>query len=334
MYRLIIEHIIRQILQEEEFTNLNVKSFIDHESRTNKFIDYLSSDTPITFKGGEPKKIIRVDILKKGEKEPVEYNPKTQADELKAILPDLKVGDKLYLVDEEGKAHSITTVSKTIELGGKGKGGSLKAERKALSSLETQFNNIKTPITLIIAGQEFKEVDGVVNVKENQKADFAFTVNKKPTIFVSYKPGLSPKDIILYGGITNSVESPEVQAFIKAVRTKTNSMKENRIEYGAPVKDKSVADKAMFGSNYGSDFGENNVQFIIQGDNLQLVGSRESYTLKANHIITSGNPPAEGGYEPYYNARYANDRNQFGIQNCRFTIVPAEARKVTSLVLS
>jgi hypothetical protein len=334
MYRLIIEHIIRSLLQEEEFTNLNVKSFVDHKDRTNKFVDYLSSSTPITFKGGEPKKIITVRIKRKGETEPIDYDPIAQANELKAILPKLEVGDKLYLVDDQKKAHSITTVSKTTELGGKGKGGSLKVERRVIANLQAQFEAIGTPITLSIAGQDFEGVDGVVNVKENQKADFAFTVNKQPAIFISYKPGSSPRDIILYGGLTKSVQSSEVQAFIEAVQAQTKSMKENRIEYGAPVKDQEVAQKAVFGSNFGSDFGDNNVQFLVQGDNLELAGSDESYTLKASHIITSGELSVEGGYEPFYNARYANDRNQFGIQNCRFGIIPAGARKATPLSLS
>jgi hypothetical protein len=318
MYRLIIEYIIRQILQEEEFTNLNVKSFIDHTDRTEKFVNYLSSDTPITFKGGEPKKIIRVDILKKGEKKPVEYNP----------------GDKLYLVDDQNKAHSITTVSKTTELGGLGKGGSVKPERKAIASLQKQFESINTPIALTIAGRKIEGVDGVQNVAENKKADFAFTVDKKPAIFISYKPGSSPRSIILYGGITDVKDDPEVQSFIKAVQAKTGSMKEDRTGYGAPVTVEAVQEKAIFGSDYGSSFGLNNVQFVIQGDDLQLVGSDSNYTLQANHIIASGEVPTEGGYEPYYNARYANDRNQFGIQNCRFSIIPAGARKFTPLDLS
>jgi hypothetical protein len=334
MYRLIVEHIIRRILQEEEFTNLNVKSFIDHENRTNKFIDYLNSNTPITFKGEEPKIITSVEILRKGEKEPTSYDPKSQSNELKTILPDLKAGDRLFLIDVDGKAHSITAVSKTIDLGGRGKGGSLKAEKKAFASLQEQFSNIELPITLTIAEEKFEGVDGVVNVKENQKADFAFTINKRPAIFVSYKPGSNPRGVILYGGITDLAESSEVQSFIKAVQAKTKSMKEDRTEYGAPVKDLSVANKAMFGSNYGSNFGDNNVQFIVQGDNLQLSGSEKSYTLQASHIIVSGKPPGEGSYEPYYNARYASDRNQFNIQNCRFSVIPVGARKMTLLVLN
>lgn len=334
MYRLIIEHIIRRILQEEEFTNLNVKSFVDHTDRTKKFVDYLSSYSPITFRGGEPKKIIRVDILKKGEEKPTEYNPKDQANELKVILPKLEAGDKLYLVDDKGKAHSITTVSKTADLGGLGKGGSVKPERKAIASLQKQFEGINTPITLTIAGQKIEGVDGVENVTENKKADFAFTVNKKPAIFVSYKPGSNPRSIILYGGITDVKDDPEVQSFIKAVQAKTNSMREDRTGYGAPVTVKAVQEKAIFGFDYGSGFGLNNVQFVIQGDDLQLIGSDNNYTLQAGHIIISGDVPTEGGYEPYYNARYANDRNQFGIQNCRFSVIPAGARKFTPLNLS
>lgn len=328
MYRLILEHIIRHILQEEEFTNLNVRSFVDHESRTNKFVDYLKSNTPISFKGGEPKTITSVEILKKGEKNPTSYNPKTQSDELKAVLPDLKAGDKLHLIDTEGKAHSITTVSKTVDLGGLGKGGSTKPEQREIANLQKQFEEINAPITLIIGGQKFKGVDGVVDIRPNQKADFAFTINKVPAIFISYKPGSSPKDMISYGGITKEVNIEEVRRFIEAVKSKTSSMKNERVEYGYPVEDLEVIKKVVYGFEYKEGAaGENNVQFLVQGTGLKLVSNNDNnYTLEASHILKAPTVPT-GAYTPYYNARYANDRNQFGIQNCRFTVVPFGARK-------
>lgn len=329
MYRLIIEHIIRHILQEEEFTNLNVKSFVDHESRTDKFVKYLSSGTPITFKGVEPRVVVSVKIQKKGEKKPTEYDPKDQANELKSELPKLEAGDKLYLVDEKGKAHSITTVSKTRELGGKGKGGSLGPERRALASLQSQFEQIQTPITLVIGSEKFERVDGVVNVKENQKADFAFTVNSKPAIFISYKPGSNPRGMISYGGITKEQNIEEVQQFISKVKAETSSMKENRVEYGAPVLDPVVQKKVLYGYQEG-EFGINNVQAIVQGDNLELVKTENSYTLNASNVFNAPSIP-EGDYAPYYNARYASDRSQYGIQNCRFGVIPVGARKMEIL---
>lgn len=348
MNRLILEYIIRQILQEEDYLPLKKKSFVDHPDRTRLFVDKLEKGDPIDLTNGQTVTIPRVDINKETFVEKPEKIKKNEPDtvarpfkDLLNILPTLTTSSKITFYNgldpKKATSYKINAFAKTSELGGLGKGGSLKAERRAFESLQKQFESIKTPITLIIAGQEFLKVDGVENVAENKKADFAFTINKKPAIFISYKPGSSPRDVIFYGGITSVKNNQEVQAFIEAVRaeTKNKNLKENRVEYGAPVKESEVINKTMFGSDYGRpEFGKDNVQFIIQGDNLQLKESKESYTLEASHIIVSRKAPNEGGYVPYYNARYANDRNQFNIPNCRFSVIPAGARKFKVLNLS
>ena len=338
MNHLLLEYLIRQILSEEEFTNLNVRSFVDRDTRTNKFVDYLKKGTAIPLKKGDDSVVVKsVEVVKNGVS--TLYNPITQANELKKILPTLKSGDKLYLysgdikknkkgeLEPSGTKYSITAVAKTTDLGGKGKGGTLGPERAAIADLEKQFAQIGKPITVVLNDISYTDITGVTNVKENQKADFAL-VNSDgtPVIFISYKPGNSAKDIISYGGITAiSAKSRDVQRFIEAVKTNTSDLKGLGYEFGAPLKDKGVILRAIYGSDFSSKkYGLNSVQALMQGD-VKLTPNGGVYDLTSSHTILSPTIP-DGSYEPYLNARFAGDRNQFGIQHCRMGIVPKDAR--------
>jgi hypothetical protein len=324
MNHLLLEFLIREILSEEGFTSLNVRSFNDRADRTDKFVDALAASRPLPLKKGEESVVVtKVDITKDGET--ASYDPKTQADELKAVLPTLTSGNKLYLYDESGKRYSITAVAKTKELGGKGVGGTLGPERAAIASLEKQFEEIGKPTTVTLGGESYSGITGVTNVKENQKADFALVNDEGSVLFISYKPGSSVKDVISYGGITGESEkAPDVVAFIKAIKEQTTDMKGLGYEFGVPLTDKLVAQRAIYGSDYGSKFGINNVQALMQGD-VKLVAKGDVYELVSNHTILSPSVPGES-YEPYLNARYTGDRNQFGIQHCRVGVVPKGAR--------
>ena len=338
MRHLILEYLIRQLLSEEEFTSLNIKSFIDRGTRTNTFVDALSNGTALTLaKGADKVTVGSVEVVKDGKT--TYYDPKTQAAELKAILPTLAARDKLYLytgkltpdaksgIDKpSGKRFSITAVAKTTELGGKGKGGTLGPERAAIASIQKQLDGIGKPVTIVLDKYVFDNIDGITNVKENQKADFALTSKGEPVAFLSYKPGNNPKGMISYGGITAiSAKSRDVQNFIAAIKKKVTSLKGLGYEFGVPLNDKGVALRAMYGSNFGGDYGLNNVQAIVQGDIKLVKVSDDKYALTADHILASPTIPTDD-YAPYLNARYASDRNQFDIENCRVGIVPVGAR--------
>lgn len=319
MYRLIFEHIIRALL-EEEFLPLQKRSFADRETRTNLFVDKLKSKSPIDLTNGEQVIIDKVTI--NGD----EYTQENFED-LKKVLPTLTGKDTIKFFKGD-KGYNITAFAKTTELGGKGKGGTLGPERKVLSTLQKQFEEIGGPITLKIGDESYSGITGVQNVKENQKADFVFTGDRP--VYVSYKPGSGPKDMISYGGITKiGAQSKTVVDFINAVKGKTSSFKDHKVEYSIPLDpevDRELILKAMYGSQIGGAPGENNVQVLLQGSNISLKKESDGvYSLSYSHAISQPQIP-KGGYAPVLNARYASDRNQFGIQYCRVGIIPAGAR--------
>lgn len=330
MEHLVMENIIRLLLSEEDYLSLKKKSFTDRPDRTKLFVKKLEDRNPIDLTNGNKVVIDKIVVdndvfVKKPAKGERPFK------DLVAVLPTLTTRSKIMFYDDlevkKANAYKISAFAKTPELGGLGKKGSTKPEQREIANLQKQFEDIDGSITLIIDGEEFTNIDGIMDVRANRKADFAFTSNRKPVIYISYKPGSSPKDMISYGGITKEAEIEEVRNFINAVKSKTSSMKDVRVEYGYPVENPEVIQKVLYGFEYNPEVaGENSVQFLIQGTGLKLEGEDGIYTLKASHILKAPEIPT-GDYAPYYNARYANDRSQFGIQNCRFTVVPFGARK-------
>ena len=317
-------------LNEDDFVSLQKKSFVNRKDRTDLFVDKLIKGEPIDLTNSQKAVIDKVKINNK------EYTGDNFKD-LKDVLPTLQRGDTLKFFSD-GKSYNISAFAKTTELGGKGKGGTLGPERKVLGKLKQQFEEIGGTITLKIGANTYEGITGVENVKENQKADFMFTGTVP--VYVSYKPGNSPKSMISYGGITKIAgKSPTVSNFIEAVKEKTkketgdgesiSTFDDHKKEYSAPLDpatDQDLILRAMYGSQVGEGGGENNVQVILQGDDIQLEKENDGvYKLSYSHAMFRPEIP-KGEYAPVLNARYADDRNQFGIQHCRVGVIPAGAR--------
>lgn len=310
MYRLIIEHIIRQLLSEEGYTSLGIGSFrgASHEDRTNKFVDYLASSTPIPLKKGEASIVSKVDITRDGET--TSYDPVTQSEELKQILPTLKAGDKFYLYDDKGTKHSISAVAKTPELGGKGKGyqRGAKIESNEIANVQKQIDANNTGEGISIEGVE-GSVFGIEKVDGAQKADFKL-VNKEgnPLAYIQHK---SPKHQQMSGVAKEPYSSfPEVQDFTKEVYNLVNNSPEKRLNkpYSKAVKD----DKLKVLATYGNpEQGPKGVQFYIVGNiELKSLGNNKfKLTSTDGSTYTNGEIP-EGSEAPTLVATYRAGRNQ------------------------
>jgi hypothetical protein len=310
MYRLIIEHIIRQLLSEEDYTSLGIGSFrgASHKGRTDKFIDYLANKTPIPITKGESSIISKVEIKKDGEV--TSYDPATQSEELKDILPTLKAGDRLYLIDTNNKKHSITTVTKTPELGGRGKGyqRGTEIESTEVSNVQKQIdaNNTGNGISIEGAGNG---IFGIKKVEGSQKADFKL-VDKEgnPIAYIQHK---SPQHQQMSGIAREPYSSfPEVQAFTQRVYKTVMSSKDKRLvtpEWSAIENDELKA-LAIYGN---PDQGPKGVQFYIIGNiELKSLGDGKfKLTSTDGHVFTGGQIP-EGNEAPTLVATYRAGRNQ------------------------
>ena len=313
MEHLVMENIIRLLLSEAEYTSLGIGSFrgSSHRDRTDKFVDYLANSTPIPLKKGEPSIISKVEI-KKGD-ETITYDPTTQSQELKQILPTLKAGDKLFLYDTDNVKHSISAVAKTPELGGKGKGyqrGS-QAEATEISNIQKQideFNKDGEGITIVGVGPNIISIEPVTGM---QKADFKF-VNKAGNI-LGYIQHKSPKHQQMAGvGRKPFTEFKEVQEFAQKIYDLVQKSPDKRLEKPeySTIQDPELKRLAVYGEQ---EEGPRGVQFYCIGPmELKLV-SDNSFELtvpKEKGRVYTGNQIPEGDEAPTLVATYRAGRNQ------------------------
>ena len=188
MYRLIIEHIIRRILQEEEFTNLQVTSFRDRPTRVDTFLSKIGTNSEFTLKNGDTITFIDAKIVKNNpvrsledrDKEPQkEFTFLRDGDEFSEQLKKLEPGDKLTLIGNNNKIYKISDVAKTPELGGKGKG----IEQPGKKSENTQLQTLNTgleggPFNIKVIDYEGKShiLEGIkkaIPIEGRYKADIA-----------------------------------------------------------------------------------------------------------------------------------------------------------------
>ena len=313
MYRLIIEHIIRRILQEGEFTNLGIGSFrgASHQDRIDKFVNFLANGTPIPLKKGESSVINKVEITKDGET--TTYDPTTQSEELKQILPTLKAGDRFYLYDKKGLKHSITTVTKTPELGGKGKGHQRGSgiEAAEIANIQKQIDEFKPEqggITIVGAGDG---IVGIEKVEGMQKADFKFVDEQGNA--VAYIQHKSSKHQQMSGIGREPIKNfEEVQKFAQEVFDIVDKSPEKRLKgpYSKAIADPELKKLAVYGN---PQEGPKGVQFYCIGSmQLKSLGDNKfklTVPEGEGHVFTGSEIP-EGSEAPTLVATYRAGRNQ------------------------
>lgn len=216
---------------------------------------------------------------------------------------------------------------------GKGKGSLLKVENLTIDNIKRQIDTILLQngtdfLYIDVNGTKLK-VDGIESTKGTPKSDFSFTYQGKPVIFISHKAGSKPTDFQQYGGITchsgkSICNNEEVEKFVAAMKQKyPDGMKSKQSDY-AKINSKELKLMSIYGPNYGSQFGEDNVHAIVQGDvKLENIGDN-TYKIKANHVMYNGELPPEGsGYDPIFYVRFSGSRGgAYGLKDGRFMIIP------------
>lgn len=340
MYRLIFEHIIRTLL-EEEFTSLNVRSFRGRENRLKVFLNALKAGTPIPLTSGESAVIKQIEILKKGAKEPLpaftDFKSEEGIEELKDALRDLNSGDKLYLTDAGDRKHSITAFAKTAELGGKGKGFQRGTEGESLevSNLQKEIDTKGggEGVTIQVGDETYPSIVKVEKVPGFKKADFRLIDSKgNAVIFIQHK---SPQHQQMSGVGREPVKSfPEVEKFTREVYDLVQKSPNKRLEkpYAKPIQSEELKTYAIYGV---IDSKGNGVQLYSIGTlSLKSVGENKYEIVSTGGTYTYPQPlPAED--TPTLVATYRGGRNQkvIGtkqtIPDTRIGIYPASYVKVS-----
>jgi len=229
-----------------------------------------------------------------------------------------------YIVqDEHGNEYPVTL--------GKGLGFGTRDEDTVLESLKSQISDIllakPTDYILLDINGYIQKIDGVETTPGTPKSDFHFTYKGRPVMFISHKAGKKASDYQQYGGTTcKSGESicshKEVIRFIDQIKEKYPDGMPPGVSLWKSIEDAELKKMALFGADYGGEYGINNVNALYQGSITIAPGENNTYILNALHVVYNGDIP-EGEYTPVLYARYSGSRGgNHGIKDMRSSISP------------
>lgn len=312
MYRLILEHIIRRILQEEEFTSLQTTSFRDRPDRIKTFLNKIGTDSEFTLKNGDTITFTDAKIEKKTpvvdptspDKSQKEFTFSNDSTEFGSQLNKLEPGDRLTLTASDGKTYKVSDIAKTPELGGKGKGieqPGKKSENTQLQTLNTGLEGGPFDIEVVdYLGKShiLKGIKKAIPIEGQHKADMALVSVDGDHTYIQLK---QVKHRQLEGLVrSNFAKDKEGKALIITFAQKVKAelqngrLKEPIVEV---ITDQRLQRLAVYGTDDGKTTGDKSavIMYCIGNVQLESVGEKVK-KLTANTIyfypeIPEDNPP-------------------------------------------
>ena len=215
----------------------------------------------------------------------------------------------------------------------------LKEEAIALENLDKLIKNITSkvgPFELSIKNDPrrtiYKDIIGTRNVTEKvlgreAKSDFNIVSKKDDVIFISHKKAGGAEAFQQYGGISAQAgrkiqKHPEVIEFL---RKATNFIEDNKLAHPiySPVLDPKLINMAIYGHDFGSNFGIDNVTIIGQGSAIikALPNFENRFELDfSSHLVHNGNSKEfmSGSYKAVLGATYRSGRG-FDVDGKRYS---------------
>ena len=256
------------------------------------------------------------------------------------LVPDPDVIDVLRrkgnlrgieLETEDGEPVKFSDIKKTGEFGGVG--STTTKEDKELESLNNQIVDIMSETG---RGYVRVRVDGVVHrvaaaetTPGTPKSDFHLIDDSgREVVWISHKDGSTAKDFQQWGGMTEEKikNHPEVQQFATDVYEMFSGKIPKQTTVARPIRSNNLKKYSVYGVDYGSNLGRQNVSVLLQGP-VSLVKRGRLYELDANNVHYNGET-MKGDFVPVLMAIYKGDRSNFGVKGARFAIQPKGSRKV------
>ena len=191
---------------------------------------------------------------------------------------------------------------------------------KCVSDLNTEIarllNGNLEGINIKIHGFTFRNVIGCIPVTIGEpKADVVLVCRKGkklyPDAYISYKMGKTAKDFQQYSGLSEKssksiFDNDETYSFFAKLHSLSAAgIKDDVMQ---AIHDKSIIGDAIWGKDYGGQFGVDNCHFIGQGD----VSITSTGVMSYSHSQKNGDMNFGHGYEPVFGARYATGRGNKG----------------------
>jgi hypothetical protein len=184
-------------------------------------------------------------------------------------------------------------------------------------------------IIYVKIGIKTAKVAGLEKTEGVPKSDFHFLDDKgQEVIWMSHKKGNKANDFQQYGGMPELAPHPEMDEFVKAIKSKLKNPNQlpMKTAFYRKVSNNSIKMKTLYGKQYktGTPDSPQNIDVLFQGPINFVKGGKKGgitvYTLTANHVVLHGVCPT-GDYAPCYYVRPEQLKNQFGIKGARFFIV-------------
>jgi hypothetical protein len=196
----------------------------------------------------------------------------------------------------------------------------LAKEQAAIASIERAL--VRDSMVVLTANNNvngnavfmFCNVSSVHNIEGTPKADFAIA-NATHSLFVSHKAGGGVRAFQQYSGTTSAAgfsiaQSEELTDFLDELSVYHSNIVSNRKRFFRPLTSQDLIKRAIFGPDFGCDFGKDNVHVIGQGEPTLTNYEGRYYTLTfSDHASLNGDVSGfTNGYQPVFAARYTQHR--------------------------
>ena len=247
--------------------------------------------------------------------------------------------NSILLPTKDGNKIKLTSLYKDSEFSNRTQNTTVKQDLEVYNlnnklqeiKKNTNKNYVNVRVNNIVCS-----VVSVVNSPFGYKSDFHFVDTKGVDVFhISHKYGNTPRDFQQWSGTSKRFqklifEHPETQDFIKTI-TSTNQELPKATTVARRINDDRLKQMAIFGVDFGSATGLNNVTTVMQG-NLHFKNIGDCYMLIASdNTINNPNVPSDS-YEPVFLAVHKKDRSDHGIKNARITISPLGGRRIKQFI--
>jgi len=267
---------------------------------------------------------------------------RTIAEEVKSVgdFEKYRQGSSIVLPTSNNSQIRLTQLYKDSEFSGRTQRTTV-AEDAEVKSLNEQLKKIMedtgVDYVTVKVGKKTYNVVSVTSTPGTPKSDFSFVdVNGRPVGHISHKDGSNPRGFQQWSGTSQRVEPGifahrETQAFIQELKQMFPNGLPPASTLGRKIKDERLKKMAVYGSQFGSVPGINNVDVTLQGT-VKLVKQGTIYKLTGSAHENANGSIISGGYEPIFLAVYKGDRSDHGIKGARITINPREGRTVKQYI--
>lgn len=267
---------------------------------------------------------------------------RTIAEEVKGVddFQKYRQGSSIVLPTSNKSEIRLTQLYKDSEFSGRTQ-RTTASEDAEVKSLNEQLKKIMEDTGVdyvkVKVGRKTYNVVSVISTPGTPKSDFSFVdVNGRPVGHISHKDGSNPRGFQQWSGTSQRVEPGifshrETQAFIQDLKQMFPNGLPPASTLGRKIKDERLKKMAVYGSQFGSVAGINNVDVTLQGT-VKLVKQGTIYKLTGSAHENVNGSIISGGYEPIFLAVYKGDRSDHGIKGARITINPREGRTVKQYI--